>query len=163
MDIEKLIQKFESFDTGLLREYEELLSSKHDGVIFPPYIPHIGSDYTKYNLMMYGMAQSFDKPWNDLINKTRIEKIRQLYDVEDYNNIWIAPYKVMLAVAGIYIYARYGEVIDSFVNIHNSIAATNYYKFSLSDKGNDVNPNSGLVKYIAPELYWKENDGNYVA
>ena len=158
MSIENLIKQFENFDTEQLSEYKDLISSKNDGVIFPPYIPHIGSDYGKYGIMMYGMAQSIDKPWSSLINKSKIEKVKQLYDTVNYNNIWIAPYKVMLAIAGIYIYARHQDSIDSFDDIHNSIAATNYYKFSFSNNGKDVNPNTDLSKYQSPELYWEEND-----
>lgn len=158
MNTEELIQQFEEFDTKQLNEYKDLISSKNNGKTFPPYIPHIGSAYSKYRLMMYGMAQSIDRPWDALINKSKAEKVKQLYDALGYNNIWIAPYKVMLAVAGIFIYARHQDAIYSFDDIHNSIAATNYYKFSLADNGNDVNPDNDLSKHQSPELYWEEND-----
>ena len=36
--------------------------------------------------------------------------------------------------------------------------AADYYKFSFSDNGKDVNPDSDLKKYQAPELYWSENN-----
>jgi hypothetical protein len=158
MNIERLIQKFEEFDTEQLSEYKDLLSTKNNGEIFPPYIPHIGSNYSKYNLMMYGMAQSIDRPWDALINKSRYEKVKQLHDAIDYNNIWIAPYKVMLAVAGVFIYAKHNIEMYSFSDIHDSIAATNYYKFSFSDNGNDVNPNTKLKNHQSLDLYWEEND-----
>lgn len=158
MNIEKLIQKFEEFDTEQLSEYKNLLSTKNNGEIFPPYIPHIGSNYSKYNLMMYGMAQSIDKPWDALINKSRYEKVKQLHDAIDYNNIWIAPYKVMLAVAGVFLYVKHNLEMYSFSDIHDSIAATNYYKFSFSDNGNDVNPDTDLKNHQSPDLYWEEND-----
>jgi len=158
MNAEELVHQFKESDTTQLNDYKDLISSKNNGEIFPPYIPHIGSDYSKYRLMMYGMAQSIDKPWDSLINKTKTEKVRQLYDVSDYNNMWIAPYKIMLAVAGIYIYAKHQDAINLFSDIHNSIAVTNYYKFSLSVNGNDVNPDSDLIKHQSPKLYWEEND-----
>jgi len=158
MNIDKLIRKFEEYDTDKLSAYRSMLATQNNGEIFPPYIPHIGVDYSTYNLMMYGMAQSMDKPWSELINKNKIEKIKQLHDAVDYNDIWIAPYKVMLAVAGIYIYAKYNKAIDSFVDIHKTIAASNYYKFSLSNEGKDINPNSDWKEKIDQELYWKEND-----
>lgn len=108
--------------------------------------------------MMYGMAQSMVGPLASLIEKNTTYKIRQMYDALDYDHIRIAPYKVMLSIAGIYIYARHRDAIESFDEIHESIAATNYYKFSFSADGHDVNPNSGLKEYQSPDNYWKEND-----
>ncbi|MDH5718958.1 MAG: hypothetical protein OEZ22_15125 [Spirochaetia bacterium] len=158
MNIEKLKQEFEEFDKNKFDKYKHLISSKDKEEIFPPYIPHIGLKYDKYKLMMYGMAQSIDKPWPDLINKTNAEKVTQLYDATDYNNTWIAPYKVMLAIAGTYIYANYQDMVDSFDELHNLITATNYYKFSFRYNGNDVNPNTDLSNHESPDLYWQEND-----
>jgi len=155
MNTEGLIQQFEKFDTNRLDKYKELISSKNNGKIFPPYIPHIGSNYGEYKLMMYGMAQSISEPWPSLINKSNSEKVRQMYDAPTYNDICIAPYEVMLSIAGVYIYAKHQNAIESFDEIHNYIAATNYYKFSFSDDGNDVNPDSDLQ---SPETYWEEND-----
>jgi len=157
MGYEQIIKYFEAYDTSKLNEYEKLLSTKSKEGIFPPYVPHIGTNYDKYRLMMYGMAQSIDKPWDELINKNKLEKIKQLYDAKNYTDVWIAPYKVMLAVAGVYIYAKYKEAIDSFDVLHNSIAVSNYYKFSLNN-GNDINPNSDLEKHQSAKLYWEEND-----
>jgi len=158
MNIEELVNEFETFNTEQISDYKDLLSTKINEKIFPPYIPHIGKKYKKYNLMMYGMAQSIAEPWDTLKIKNKSEKVKQLYDAIDYKNIWIAPYKVMLALAGVYIYATHNNSIDSFNDIHNSIAATNYYKFSFSENGKDINPNSDLEKYKSPELYWNEND-----
>ena len=156
MKVEELIQKFEDFDTEKLNKYEGLLSSKYDGEIFPPYIPHIGENYNKYKIMMYGMAQSYSAPWDELIKLSKIGKVKQLYDAEGYHDIAIAPYKIMLAIAGVYIYAKHLDPIGSFCDIHKFIAVTNYYKFSFSDdKGNDINPDSHLEE---PEVYWSEND-----
>ncbi len=158
MEIEQLVNKFENYNIERLSVYKSLMSTKNNKEIFPPYIPNIGKKYTKYNLMMYGMAQSIDKPWNTLKMKRKYEKVKQLYDATDYKNIWIAPYKVMLALAGIYIYVVYDNLIESFDDIHDHIAVTNYYKFSLSDNGKDINPDSDLKKHLPPKLYWSEND-----
>lgn len=158
MNIERLIQQFEQFDTKSLDEYKELISSKYNDEIFPPFIPHIGNSYRKYKIMMYGMAQSISEPWPSLINKNRTEKIRQMYDAPTYDNIWIAPYKVMLSLAGMYIYAKYRDSIETLDKIHDCIAATNYYKFSLSLPGNDINPDKGLSKHLSPDDYWEAND-----
>jgi hypothetical protein len=158
MNIDDLIKEFENFDTGILAKYLDLISSKYNGIIFPPYVPHIGSNYGKYRLLMYGMAQSIVKPWDALLKKNKVEKIKQLYEAGSYDNIWIGPYRVMLAVAGIYIYAKYRDLIFPFNDIHNSIAVTNYYKFSFSSNGKDINPDNALSRYHSPELYWDEND-----
>ncbi len=158
MNIERLIRTFEDFDTRELHDYKELISSKHNNEIFPPYIPHIGQKYGDYRLMMYGMAQNIDKPWPELIDKSKTEKVRQMYDSENFACMWIAPYRIMLAVAGIYIYAKHRKAIESFQEIHGCIAATNYYKFSLNKGGRDINPNRDLKKYNVPQLYWRKND-----
>lgn len=158
MDIERLICHFEQFDTKRCDEFNELISSKHNGEIFPPYIPHIGKDYDKYKIMMYGMAQSISSPWTSLVNMSRKEKVCQLYDAKTYKDIWIAPYKVMLSIAGIYLYAKYGTPTQILDDIHNYVSATNYYKFSLSKSGNDINPNNDLSKLLPPNIYWDAND-----
>ena len=158
MNIDLLIEQFEYFDTTVFNDYKHIISSKVNGEIFPPYVPHVGCNFSKYNLMMYGMAQNISKPWPSLLNKNKVEKVRQLYDVSSYKDIWIAPYRIMLAVAGVHIYAKYGDALESFSDIHNAIAATNYYKFSLNDNRTDINPDGKLFKYISPNIYWEEND-----
>ncbi len=65
----------------------------------------------------------------------------------------------MLSVAGIYIYTFYGNAIDSFDTIHDCIAVSNYYKFSLCLPGKDLNPDKSLGDHMSPEDYWKVNDG----
>jgi hypothetical protein len=108
--MDNLIDFFEEYDTDVLAPYHELISTKDKGGnIFPPYIPHVGSDYDKYKIVMYGMAQNVSEPWDSLLNKTRRGKVRQMLDAGEYDNIWIAPYKVMLALAGLYIYAKFDD------------------------------------------------------
>ncbi|QUM81681.1 hypothetical protein HWV01_16025 [Moritella sp. 5] len=156
--MDNLIDSFQAYNTEVLKPYYELISTKdHMGNIFPPYIPHIGSEYDKYKIIMYGMAQNVSEPWDSLLNKTRREKVCQMLDAGEYENIWIAPYKVMLAIAGLYIHAKFGDKLSSFTEIHNSISVTNYYKFSMND-GADINPDHKLKNHQCPILYWSEND-----
>jgi hypothetical protein len=158
MNLEELVQEFEQYDTNRLSQYYSLISTKHDNKIFQPYIPHIGKDYSKYKILMYGMAQRIEEPWEELIRMSRTAKVRQMYDARDYKDIQIAPYKVMLSVAGLYLHIKCGLYLDKLDDIHNCISATNYYKFSLSKAGKDINPNTGLKKVKNPDIYWKTND-----
>ena len=158
MRIENLIKQFNEFDLERLSQYGDLLSSKLEDEIFPPYIPHVGEKYSRYRLMLYGTSQSMVKPWPELTHMTRKLKIRQLFDAADFHDIAIAPYKVMLAISGIYLFAQHQCRLENFADIHNQIAASNYYKFSFNRKKRDVNPNTALEKYIDPIEYWALND-----
>lgn len=156
--MEKLIDAFEAYDTNVLAPYRELISTKDEnGEIYPPYIPHVGKHYSKYGILMYGMAQNISKPWDSLSQKNRRQKVIQMRDAESYSNIWIAPYKIMLALAGLYIYSKFDDSLPNYQEIHESIAVTNYYKFSLNN-GADINPNLKLSDHQCPKLYWSEND-----
>lgn len=153
--IDQLIQNFNDFDTSRLSNYFNQLSTKDDQFgIYPPYVPHIGKNYHDFKIIMYGMAQNISEPWDSLKKKDRIEKVRQMFDAHIYHDIEIAPYKVMLAIAGLFIYANFNVTLLNFQEIHDSIAVSNYYKFSLNN-GSDINPNDGLKN---PEEYWRIND-----
>lgn len=110
--IENLIQQFEKFDTKQFDEFSLLISSKDNRDLFPPYIPHVGESYSKHKILMYGKAQNIDKPWLELIHISNTEKVRQMYDAKTHNDIWIAPYKIMLSVAGIYLNGRHTKKIE---------------------------------------------------
>ena len=153
MKIENLIQQFEKFDTKQFDEFSLLISSKDNRDLFPPYIPHVGESYSKHKILMYGKAQNIDKPWLELIHMSNTEKVRQMYDAKTHNDIWIAPYKIMLSVAGIYLYAKYNILLSELENIHNHIAATNYYKFSFNDSGKDINPDGDLSECLSSKNY----------
>lgn len=153
-----LVKQFKMFDTRRLSLYDELLSSKWDGEKFPPYIPHVGENYQKFRIMMYATAQSMTEPWAELKDKNHEERICQLKDAGDYGQIWIAPYKVMVALAGLYIYAVQSCRLETFEEVHKHIAVSNYYKFSFSNKGRDINPNTGLPRFFSPDTYWALND-----
>lgn len=153
MDIENLIQQFENFDTQKFDAFRSIISSKSDDKIFPPYIPHIGKDYSEHKIMMYGMAQNINKPWDELINMSKTEKVRQMYDAKTHNHIWIAPYRIMLSIAGMYLYAKHNISLMSLGEVHNYVSATNYYKFSFNAGGKDINPERDLHKYLSSENY----------
>jgi len=156
MNCDKLITTFQEYDIKRLDDYKKLISSKDENGIFPPYIPHVGENYDKYKIMMYGMAQNVNNTW--LSDKSKKEKVCQMFNhTYDYGSIPIGPYKVMLSIAGIYLYTKHNEIIEDFNDIHSYIAATNYYKFSLNslNKKKDINPNKKLPN---PEIYWQEND-----
>ncbi len=104
------------------------------------------------------MAQNTSKSLSSPI-ENNTDKVRQMYDASDYKHLRIAPYEVMLSLAVIYMYAKHHAAIDSFDEIHESIAATNYYKFSLNASGKYVNPNSILKKHQSSNDYWQENNG----
>jgi len=153
MNIENLIQQFENYDTKKFNKFRALISSSYKEEVFPPYIPHIGKDYPKYKIMMYGMAQNINKPWDELINMSKPEKVRQMYDAPTHNDVWIAPYRIMLSIAGVYLYAKHNLVMMTLEEVHNYVSATNYYKFSFNDSGKDINPERDLHKYLSPENY----------
>lgn len=157
MILEKLVDEFESAKLTRLSKYRSLISSKNSSGVFPPYIPRVGGKYDKHKVLVYGMAQNIYEPWEDLLKKDRKQKVRQLHDAKGYKNVWIAPYKVMLALAGIYLYAKSQEELGRFSEIDKHIAATNYYKFSLND-GNDLNPDKGLPSKMDATDYWAFND-----
>lgn len=165
MKKENLIKEFEEFDTLQFKEFSSLISSKDNGEIYPPYLPHIGKKYSEYKIMGYGMAQSINKPWEGLSSLTKKEKVIQMFGKENPGEIWIAPYRVMLSIIGVYLYAKHDVFLNSLKDVHQYVSATNYYKFSFSENGRDINPNDKLKEFISPdnyEIYLKAND-NLVA
>jgi hypothetical protein len=155
MDINNLVHAFLKFDTEQLDNYKNMISSKNSRGIYPPYIPYVGGRFRETGLLFYAMAQNIKDPWPELKQKNKREKVLQLYNAKNFEDIAISPYSVMLALAGIYLYATRGLIYSSFDQIHGCIAATNYYKFSLHDKNGDINPN---YKLDNPSVYWEIND-----
>jgi hypothetical protein len=96
------------------------------------------------------MAQNIVTKSGYLTQYTKVDKVKRLY-----KNIDIAPREVMYALVGIYLYIKCKVAIETFDEIKEHIAITNYYKFSLNDKKRDINPNSRLSN---PDVYWKLND-----
>ena len=159
--MKNLINQFKNCDLTKIEEYKNLINSKENEIIYPPYIPHIGKNYNKYKIFLYGMAQNSQNEFADLKGRTKEEQVRQLYDAKDHNSVSIAPYKVMLALAGIFIYTKHDKTIKSFLELHEYVAATNYYKFSFKDisykKSKDINPEK-LSPYFNPQNYYELND-----
>ena len=163
VEIDKLVEEFEKYDTSQLSSYSGEISTKDENGIFPPYVPRVGKNYNAYKILFYGTAQNVSGIWDSLKKKNRREKVRQLYDAGNFENVWIAPYQVMLGLAGMYIYAKYGEVIKKFSDIDKHIAVSNFYKFSLNEpnRNKDINPiklGKGYDEYknINKELAGKE-------
>ena len=153
MKKENLIKEFEEFDTLQFKEFSSLISSKDNGKIYPPYLPHIGKKYSEYKIMGYGMAQSINKPWEGLSSLTKKEKVMQMFGKEDPGQIWIAPYRVVLSIIGVYLYAKHNVFLNSLKDVHQYVAATNYYKFSFNKDGKDINPNDKLKEILSPVNY----------
>ena len=167
-----LIAEFERFNLCPLRKYAELISSKKDDRLFPPYIPLIGKNYEKFKILIYATAQNMAdngnvaKRYSDHFNKLA-ERLyysknfdrKYPHDHLCYKEVDIAPYNqgVLPALAGIFIYIVCNKVLTNFDNIQDHIAVSNYYKFSLHDKKNDINPNH-LNRCTDANDYWVLND-----
>ena len=146
----ELVDLFCNWDLSSLSQYSSLISTKDETEIFPPYIPFIGKNYHKYGIFIYCMAQNIRNDSGYLEQWTKIEKIKRLS-----NSIDIAPRKLMYALVGLYLYTKHKVAIETFDEIKEYIAITNYYKFSLNKGKKDINPNSKLHNL---DVYWKLND-----
>lgn len=138
---ESLIERFQNFDTTSLESFGDRLKTRTkdpEGEIFPPYLPRVGEDYR--GLMLYGMAQSMISPWESLCAKTRRQKVLQLQDAEDVGDVWMAPYPVLLGLAGMLFWSRGQNMSGHLEEVDRMVAASNYYKFSLARDGRDLNP-----------------------
>ncbi|MEN9354483.1 MAG: hypothetical protein RL318_1808 [Fibrobacterota bacterium] len=142
MNKDELAKVFEEIDLEPLAPYSQMgiLSTQDEGGIYPPYVPRIGEDYRTGGIALYGTAQSIDKPWDSLREKSKTKKVLQLQDAMDKKDVWIAPYQVMLGAAGMHLLAKEGRIVESLDELHRIVVATNYYKFSLSQGGKDINP-----------------------
>ena len=150
MSTNGLVDLFCNWDISALSEYSELISTKDENGIFPPYVPFAGKNYDIYRIFVYAMAQN-EKHGSGYLNAyTRIEKVRRLQ-----RRIDIAPLPVLYALVGIYLYAKFRIRMDKFTQVEKHIAVTNYYKFSLNNGRRDLNPNHKLPN---PQNFWKLND-----
>lgn len=177
--VEKLIAEFMNYDLNPLNNYIEDISTKSsDKRIYPPYIPLIGKDYEKFKILVYATAQNFyhledsnpdclEKKYSEIDDRTLVKRLyfntaftKEYPDAKDFGfaDIKISPYEsgVLPAVAGIFIYAIFGEKLTELNNVHDYIAISNYYKFSLNKKGKkkDINPNN----LKNGDEYYKLND-----
>jgi len=142
MDVGKLVEDFATWNLRQIEVYRDLISTKDDKGIFPPYVPFVGKSYEQFRILIYAKAQN--TPFGDkgLENTTTEQKVGQLCDKTTYRDVAIAPYNsgVIPSLVGIYLYAKEHIRIESLDEIHNRLAVTNYYKFSLNKKGRDINP-----------------------
>lgn len=167
--MKKLIAEFEKFDLHPLQKYAKLVSSKKDDRLFPPYIPLVGKSYEKFKILIYATAQNMAV--NDNVTKRYSNHfgklVERLYYSENfdrkypndplsYKEVDIGPYSqgILPALAGIFIYTVCHEVLTNFDNIQDHIAISNYYKFSLHNEKNDINPQ----KLGDAKDYWDIND-----
>lgn len=166
--VEKLIVEFMEYNLTPLNNYIEDISTKSSNErIYPPYIPFIGKEYKKFKILIYATAQnlyhledsepdSLEKKYSEVDDRTLVKRLyfntdftKEYPDARDFGftDIKISPYEsgVLPAVAGIFIYAFFGKELTELNDVQDYIAISNYYKFSLNEKGKkkkDVNPNN---------------------
>jgi len=161
MDIRKLVENFTNWNLEEIEIYRELISTRDDKAIFPPYIPFVGKSYEQFGILIYAKAQNIalgDRYYEYLKNMTTEQRVRRLYDATTYPDVAIAPYNsgVIPALIGIYLYAKHHIRLESFDEIQNCLAVANYYKFSLNKNGRDINPDS-LGRLSNPMQYRELN------
>jgi hypothetical protein len=179
--MELLKQEFQNTKIEFGKDILKNISSKTDeGILFPPYIPFVGENYQGFRILVYSTAQNikFDNFRNSY--KKNISKLTErLYYFDNfhrkypdnkmsYKNIAINPYQtgVIAALLGVFIYAKFGKKIENFDEINDLIGISNYYKFSLNNGKNDINPEptgkNKINDYIKDneqiENYWEIND-----
>lgn len=144
--MKKLIEIFSNINLHALKDYKEIIyTTLENGEIPKPYIPRIGEKYDKFKIIFYGKAQN--KPDQKCFDKNWITHLSE--------KLWITPADIMLALTGIYLYAKKQIYIDNFDEILENVAITNYYKFSFVNKnGKDLNPDN-------KEFHQKYNAKNY--
>ncbi len=152
------------------------LSTKtDDGKIFPPYVPFVGKKYKEFKILVYATAQNVRDDYRELCQNNFDKLTERLYyfehfrkkypnDKMSYQNIAINPYQtgVVAALLGVYIFAKYGKIIENLDEINNWIGISNYYKFSLNNGKSDINPETKISKYVNNKVqienYWQIND-----
>lgn len=156
--------------------FDNLSSKTDDGKIFPPYIPFVGKNYTKFGILVYSTAQNLRyNVFRESYQKNYSKLTERLYYFDNFNkkyientmsfkDIAINPYQtgVVAALMGVFIYARFGKTIENLDEINNWIGISNYYKFSLNNGKTDINPETKIHKIITDKLqienYWTIND-----
>lgn len=160
-------------------ELLDIISTKtDDGKVFPPYIPFIGKEYSKFKILVYSTAQNIKlNGERQKLYQANFSKLSERLYYDDsflikypddgfkYGMVDIRPYQtgVLAALLGVFIYAKFGVKINDLDRINDVIAISNYYKFSLHSGKRDINPESGLYKYknvsqTDKEHYWRIND-----
>lgn len=176
---EELIKAFRKVNIDFSGELLDIISTKtDDGKVFPPYIPFIGKEYSKFKILVYSTAQNialedgiridYQKNFDKLVERlTYTKEFQHKYPSDEFTfgDIDIRPYQtgVLAALLGVFIYTKFGVKINDLDSINDVIAISNYYKFSLHSGKRDINPESGLYKYknvsqTDKEHYWRIND-----
>jgi hypothetical protein len=170
----ELLNVFKNINKNIrnIKEWENIVSTQdHNKKILEPYIPFEGTKYNEYKIILYGTAQNigWEKGgYRDLLidnPEKRIERLyydfsfKKKYPLKNisFDQFGIGPYEcgVLPALLSIFIYAKFGKIIKKINKIHDYIAITNYYKYSLHDKKKDINPNN-IEKYKLTSKFIKE-------
>jgi len=156
-----------------IKEWENIVSTQdHNKKILEPYIPFEGTNYNEYKIILYGTAQNiaWKHDYRDSLIDNPEKRIERLYYDKSFKKKYpfknisfdqfgIGPYEdgVLPALLSIFIYAKFGKIIKNINKIHDYIAITNYYKYSLHDKkiDKDINPND-IEKYKLTSKFIKE-------
>src|ERR1035437_9081496 len=179
--LELLKQEFQNVELNFGECILDNMSTKtEDRVVFQQYIPFIGKNFESYRILVYSTAQNigFDNFRNSYLKN--ISKLTErLYYFDDFrkkypddkisfHDIAINPYRtgVIAALVGVFIYAKFNKKIENLEEINDLIGISNYYKFSLNNGKNDINPestgkniiNDYVKDYVQIENYWKIND-----
>lgn len=179
--IEQLKQEFQNTKIEFGKDILKNISTKtDDDIIFPPYIPFVGENYQEHRILVYSTAQNikfdnFRNSYQKNISKLTerlyyFDSFKKKYpdDKMSYQNIAINPYQtgVIAALLGVFIYAKFYKVIKNLDEINDLIGISNYYKFSLNNGNNDINPEptgkNKIYDYVEDKEqindYWTIND-----
>lgn len=174
----KQLEKFDSITNEYFSKNADYFTSKDSNdEIFEPYIPLIGKNYKKFNILSYATAQNMkrdNKQHKSYCKNKNLMPMRMYYyddfkksydtDGMSFNDVAIGPYEkgIVPALIGLYILAEYGEAIEDLNKVLDSSAVTNYYKFSLNNQKTDIHPDKKFLKYESKlnivNGYWKYND-----
>ncbi len=81
MDIRKLVEDFINWNLDEIEIYRELISTRDDKAIFPPYVPFVGKSYEQFGILIYAKAQNIafgDRYYGYLKNMTIEQRVNCL-------------------------------------------------------------------------------------
>ncbi|MRT93638.1 hypothetical protein [Ancylomarina sp. 16SWW S1-10-2] len=174
--IELLKQEFQNAKIEFGKDILKNISTKTDDeILFPPYIPFVGKNYQEFKILVYSTAQnikfdSFRNSYQQNISKLTerlyyFDNFKKKYpDTKmSYQNIAINPYQtgVVAALLGVFIYAKFNKKIKNLDEINELISISNYYKFSLNNGNNDINPEPTGKNKINDYIKDKDQINNY--
>lgn len=181
-NIKALRKEFQEFKIDFGDKILKKMSTKtHNDIVFPPYIPFVGEEYSKFGILIYSTAQNIgfedDIRKNYEINFSKLvdrlyffDRFKKKYPIDkiSYKDIQINPFKcgILPALVGVFFFAKYNIKITEIEEIVGLVSVSNYYKFSLKTGKRDINPdNSNNAKFYSlindkeqAKDYWKVND-----